>query len=130
MGASDTAVHETVVHGSPPKCAKMLRDIAFRTHLDFFRRTLLSDSPACEEPIIVPLQPGTRAVRAKPPPEFKLSTVKCGRVFPRRPLGGDNDQRRGDLGRSGVGEKHLGAGRRGCSMTRRPCFEKGSKRCG
>ena len=47
----------------------MLRDIVFRffrTHLDVFRRALLSDPPARVEPMTVRLQPGARAVRAKP----------------------------------------------------------------
>ena len=32
---------------------KMLHDIVFRTHLDFFRRALLGDPPARVEPITV-----------------------------------------------------------------------------
>ena len=48
------------------KYAKMLRDIIFRTHLDVFCRALLGDPPARVEPTTVRLQPGARAVRAKP----------------------------------------------------------------
>ena len=33
-GMLETAVDIAVDHGSPPECAKMLRDIVFRTHLD------------------------------------------------------------------------------------------------
>ena len=66
MGALETAVDDAVDHGLPPECAKMLRDIVFRTHLDVFRRALLGDPPAHVEPTTVRLQPGARAVRAKP----------------------------------------------------------------
>ena len=41
VGALETAVDDAVDHGLPPECAKMLRDIVFRTHLDVFRRALL-----------------------------------------------------------------------------------------
>ena len=64
VGALGTAVDDAVDHGLPPKCAKMLRDIVFRMHLDAFRRALLADPPARVERMTVPLQPGTRAVRA------------------------------------------------------------------
>ena len=37
-----TAVDDAVDYGLPPECAKMLRDIVFRTHLDAFRRALLA----------------------------------------------------------------------------------------
>ena len=66
VGALETAADDTVDHVSPPECAKMLRDIVFRTHLDVFRRALLGDPPARVESITVRLQPGARAVRAKP----------------------------------------------------------------
>ena len=66
VGALETAVNDTVDHGLPSECAKMLRDIVFRTHLDVFRRALLGDPAAPVEPITVRLQPGPRAVRAKP----------------------------------------------------------------
>ena len=61
-----TAVDDAVAHSLPEECAKMLRDIIFRTHLDVFRRTLLGDPPARVEPMTVRLQPGARAVRVKP----------------------------------------------------------------
>ena len=44
----------------------MIRDIVFCTHLDVFRRALLGDPPARVESMTVRLQPGARAVRAKP----------------------------------------------------------------
>ena len=64
MGALGTAVDDAVDHDLPPECAKMLRDIVFRTHLDVSCRALLGDPPACVEPMTVQLQPGARAVRA------------------------------------------------------------------
>ena len=64
--ALETAVNDVVDHGLPPECAKMLRDIVFRTHLYVFRRALLDDPPARVEPMTVRLQPGARAMRANP----------------------------------------------------------------
>ena len=65
VGALETVVDDAVDHGLPPECAKMLRDIVFRTHLDIFRQALLGDPPARVESMTVRLQPGARAVRAK-----------------------------------------------------------------
>ena len=45
----------------PQECAKMMRDIVFRTHLDVFRRALLGDPRARVEPMAVRHQPGARA---------------------------------------------------------------------
>ena len=42
----ETAVDNAVDHGSPPECAKMLRDIVFRTHLDVVCRALPGDPHA------------------------------------------------------------------------------------
>ena len=66
VGALEMAVDDAVDHGLPPECAKMLRDIVFRTHLDVFRWALLGGPPARVEPMTVRLHPGARAVRAKP----------------------------------------------------------------
>ena len=66
VGGLETAVDNAVDHGLPPECAKMLRDIVFRTHLDVFCRALLDDPPVRVEPMTLRLQPGTRAVPAKP----------------------------------------------------------------
>ena len=65
VGVLETSIDDAVDHGLP-ECAKMLRDIVFRTHLDAFRRALLGDPPARVEPMTMRLQPGARAVRAKP----------------------------------------------------------------
>ena len=59
-----TAVDHADDHHLPPECAKKLRDIVYRTHLDVFRRALLGDPPARVEPMAVRLQPGGRAVWA------------------------------------------------------------------
>ena len=69
VGALATPVDHAVDHGLRPECAKMLHDFGFRgfrTHLDVFRWALLGDPPAHVEPMAVRLQPGARAVRAKP----------------------------------------------------------------
>ena len=63
VGALGTAVDDAVDHELPPECAKMLRDIVFRTHLYVFRRALLGDPPARVKAMIVWLQPGAKAVR-------------------------------------------------------------------
>ena len=87
----------------------MLRGIVFRTHLVIFRRALLGDPPARVEPMAVRLQPGARVVRASPHQKKSL-TMECDRVVPQLPLGGDDDRRRGGLGRTGGGGEHLGGG--------------------
>ena len=47
VGALETAVDEADDHDLPPECAKMLRDIVFRAHLDVFSRVcLLYTSPS------------------------------------------------------------------------------------
>ena len=66
VGALETAVDDAVDQDLPPECSKMLRAIVFRTPLDVLRRGLLGDPPAGVEPMTVRLQPGKRAVRAKP----------------------------------------------------------------
>ena len=40
VGVLDTAVDNVVVQNSPPECAKMMRFIVFRTHLDVLCRAL------------------------------------------------------------------------------------------
>ena len=68
-GALQAAVDNAVDHGCPPKCAKMLRDIVFRTHLDVVCRALSGDSPARKKLRAVRFYLVAREVRAKPPPE-------------------------------------------------------------
>ena len=79
VGAVETVVDDAVDRALPPECAKMLRDIVFRTHLDVFRRTLLDDPPARVEPMTVRLQPGARAVWEKPcaSPIVHISGESC-----------------------------------------------------
>ena len=49
----ETAVDNSVNHESPPGCAEMLRDIAFRAQLGVLCRALLGDPPAdsCDGPV-------------------------------------------------------------------------------
>ena len=66
VGALGTAVDDAGDHELPPECAKMLRDIVFRTHLDVFRRELQGDPPSRVEPMTLRLQPGARVARVTP----------------------------------------------------------------
>ena len=50
VGAWKTGFDDAVDHGLPPECAKMLRDIVLRTHLDVFRRALLGNPLAAWSP--------------------------------------------------------------------------------
>ena len=68
-GVLETAVDNPVDHGSPPECAKMLRDIVFRTHLDVLCWALSVDPPARKKPEAVQFHSGARVVREKSPPE-------------------------------------------------------------
>ena len=68
VGVLETAVDNAVDHGSSPECAKMLRDIVFRTHLDVLCRAVSGDPPARKKPGAVRFHSGARVVRATPPP--------------------------------------------------------------
>ena len=52
VGVLETAVDNAVDHGSPLKCAKMLRDIDIHTHLDVLHRALLGDPPTRNKPMV------------------------------------------------------------------------------
>ena len=67
-GVLEAVVDNAVDPGSPPECAKMLRDIVFRAHLDVLCRALPGDPPARKKPEAVRFHSGARVVRAKPPP--------------------------------------------------------------
>ena len=45
MGALETVVDDAGNHGLPPECAKMLRDIVFRTNFDLFCRAVWGEPP-------------------------------------------------------------------------------------
>ena len=80
VGALGTAVDDAGGHDLPPECAKMLRDIVFRAHLDVGRRALLGDLPARVEPMTMRLPPGARAVRKQPEWYFatrRSRTLSC-----------------------------------------------------
>ena len=49
-GVLETVADNAVDHGFPPECAKMLRDILLRTHLDVLCRALPGVSPARKKP--------------------------------------------------------------------------------
>ena len=68
-GVLETVVDNAVDHGSPPQCAKMLRDIVFRAHLDVLCRALSGGPYARKTPGAVRFHSRARAVRAKSPPE-------------------------------------------------------------
>ena len=63
-GVLETAVDNAIDHGSPPECAKMLRDIVFRTHLDVSCRALPGDPPTCKTPGAVSFRGKGRAGEA------------------------------------------------------------------
>ena len=64
-GALETDVNNAVDHDAPPECAKVLRNIVFRTHLDVLCRALSADTPAHKKPGAVRYHSGARVVRAK-----------------------------------------------------------------
>ena len=90
VGVLETAVDNAADPGSPPECAKMLRDIVSCTHLYVLCRALLGDPPARKKPVAVPFHSGARVVRAKPPPERNRLPWSAA-VLPRLPLGGDDE---------------------------------------
>ena len=69
VGVLGTAVDNAVDHSSPPECAKMLRYVIFRTHLDELCRELSGDPYARKKPGVARFHSGATVVRAKPPPE-------------------------------------------------------------
>ena len=82
VGVLETTVDNAVDHASPPKCAKMLRDIVFCTHLDVLCRALSGDTPARNKPMAVRVISGARAVPAKPPPKRNRLWKSAARSFP------------------------------------------------
>ena len=126
----ETAADNAVDHGSPPECAKMLRDIVFRTHLDVLCRALPGDPPARKKPGAVRFHSGARVVRAKPPPERDRLRWSAAESCP--------DCR--SVVTTSLSSRWPGKGRRrrrapgnrcrACLMARRPCCEKSSRRCG
>ena len=129
-GVLETAVGNAVDHGPPPECAKMLRDIVFRTYLDVLCRALSGDLPARKKPEVVRFHSGARVVRAKPPPERDRLRWSAAESCP--------DCR--SVVTTSLSSRWPGKGRRrrrapgnrcrACLMARRPCCEKSSRRCG
>ena len=128
VGLLDADIDNAVDHGSPPECAKMLRDIVFRAHLDEVCQALSGDSPACEKPVAVRFYSGASLVRMKPPPErsrLRWSAAKSGpdcrsvvtmSLWSRWP------------GKGRRARRAPGSRCRACSKARRPCCEKSSGR--
>ena len=124
-GMLETAVDNAVDHDSPPECAKMPRDIVFRTQLDVLCGALSGDPPARQR--AVRFHSGARVERAKPPP---------GRNRLRRSAAESCPDCRSVLtitlssmwpGKSRRRRRAPGSRCRACLMARRPCFEKSSK---
>ena len=76
VGALETVVDDAVDHGLPSECAKMLRDIVFRTHLDVFRRGLLGDPPARVKPLTVRFSQEQGQAKPCAPPPAKACTAE------------------------------------------------------
>ena len=109
-GVLETAVDNAVDHAPPPECAKMLRDIAFRTHLDVLCRALWGDPPARKKPVAVWFHAGAMVVRVTPPPERNRLWWSAAGSYPDcRSVVTTSLSSRG-LGRAGGGGEHLGAG--------------------
>ena len=129
VGVLETAVDNAVDHSSPPECAKMLRYIVFRTHLDVLCRALPGDPHAREKPGAVRLHAGARVVRAKPPPERNRLRWSAAESCP--------DCR--SVVTTSLSSRWPGKGRRrrrapesrcrACLMARRPCCKQSSRRC-
>ena len=111
VGTLQTAVHDVVGHGFLPECAEVLRDIVFRTHLDISFWALFGDPLARVEPMTVRLQPGAKAVRAKP------------RVSPTAHIPGD-DNCWGDLPSRWVTRLRGGGLRERARQVRGGCFRR------
>ena len=127
-GVLETAVDSAVDHDSSPECAKVLRDIVLRTHLDVLRRALSGDSRTRKRPGAVRFHSGARLVRVRPPPERNrlcwsaaescsdcCSVLTTG-LLPTWPEKGRRWRAPGGRCRT-------------CLMARRPSCEKSSRRC-
>ena len=131
LGVLKTAVDNAVDHGSPPECAKMLRDIVFRTHLDVFCRAFSGDPPAREKPVAVLLHSGASVMRAKPPPKRnRLPWSAAASCRDRRSVVTTSLPSRWPGKGRGRRRAPPGSQCRACLMARRPCCEKSSRRCG
>ena len=129
-GVLETAVHNAVDHGSPPECAKMLRDIVFRTHLNVLCRALSGDPPARKKPVAVRFRSGARVVRAKPPPERNRLRWSAAESFPDYRSVPTTSLSSRWPGKRRRRRRAPGRRFRASSMARRPCYEKSSRRCG
>ena len=129
-GVLETVVDNAVDHGSPPECAKMLRDTVFRTHLDVLCRALPGDPPARKKPGAVRFHSGARVVRAKPPPERNRLRWSAAESCPDGRLVVTTSLSSRWPGKGRRRWRATGSRCRACLMARRPCCEKCSRRCG
>ena len=129
-GVLETAVDNTVDHGSPPDCAKMLRDIVFRTHLDVLCRALPGDPPARKKPGVVRFHSGARVVRAKPPPERSRLRWSAAESCPESRSVVTTSLSSRWRGKGRRRQIAPGSPCRACMMARRPWCEKSTRRCG
>ena len=106
----ETAFDNAVDHGSPPKCAKLLRDIVFRTHLDVLCRALPGDPHARKKSWAVRFHSGRRVVRTKPPPERNRLRWSAAESCPDCRSVVTTSLSSRWSGRAGGGGEHLGAG--------------------
>ena len=128
-GVLETAVDNAVDHGSPPECAKMLRDMVFRTHLDVLCRALSGDPPARKRSGAVRFHSGARVVRAKPPPGRNCLRWSAAESCPGyRSVVTSLSSRWPGKGRRR--RRAPGSRCRACLMARRPCCVQSSRRCG
>ena len=127
-GVLEKAVDNFVNHDSPPGCAKMLRDIVFRTHLDVLCRAMSGDPHARQKPVTVRLHSGARVVRAKLPPERNRPPWSAAESFPRYRSVVTTSLSSRWPGKGRMRRRALGSRCRACLMVRRSCCEKSSRR--
>ena len=130
VGVLETAVVNAVDHSSPPECAKMLRYIVFRTHLDVLCRALSGDPHARKKPGAARFHIGARVVRAKPPSERNRLRWSAAESCPDCRSGVTTSLSSRWPGRGRRRQRAPGSRCRACLMARRPCCEKISRRCG
>ena len=123
VGVLETAVDNAVDHSSPPECAKMLRDIVFRTHLDVLCRALPGYPPARKKPAAARFHSGARVVQAKPPPERKSLRWSTAESCPECRSVVTTSLSSRWPGKGPRRRRARGSRCRACLLARRPCCE-------
>ena len=124
VGVLETAVDNAVDHSCPPECAKMLRYIVFRSHLDVLRRALSGDPHARKKPGAVRFHSGARVVRAKPPPERNRLRWSAAESCPDCRSAVTTSLSSRWPGRGRRRRRAPGSRCRACLMARQPCCER------